>query len=72
MIHPVAVPDDGRRGRPLIIFPCLRGRCCDDEGMGMIDAVAGFIDAASWYDFGVAATSTTSPEIAGIWEIPGY
>ncbi len=54
MIHPVAVPDDGCRGCPLIVFPCSRGCCYDAEGMGMIDAVAGFIDTASWYDFGMA------------------
>ncbi len=57
----------GHWGRPLIVFPCSRGRYFDYEGMGMIDAVAGFIntgriklfcvdsiDAESWYDFGVA------------------
>ena len=40
----------------------------------MIDAVAGFIDAASWYDLGIAVAkpNATSPEIAEIWEIPGY
>ena len=56
----------GHWGRPLIVFPCSRGRYFDYEGMGMIDAVAGFIDAGriklfcvdsidaeSWYDFGV-------------------
>ncbi len=57
----------GHWGRPLIVFPCSRGRYFDYEGMGMIDAVAGYIntgriklfcvdsiDAESWYDFGVA------------------
>lgn len=56
----------GHWGRPLIVFPCSRGRYFDYEGMGMIDAIAGFIndgriklfcvdsiDAESWYDFGV-------------------
>ena len=57
----------GHGGRPLIVFPCSRGRYFDYEGMGMIDAISGFIDAGrvklfcvdsidaeSWYDFGVA------------------
>ncbi len=57
----------GHWGRPLIVFPCSRGRYFDYEGMGMIAAIAGFIDAGriklfcvdsidaeSWYDFGVA------------------
>jgi esterase/lipase superfamily enzyme len=57
----------GHWGRPLIVFPCSRGRYFDYEGMGMIDAIAGFIDdgkvklfcvdsidAESWYDFDVA------------------
>ncbi len=57
----------GHWGRPLIVFPCSRGRYFDYEGMGMIDAIAGFIDdgriklfcvdsidAESWYDFGVS------------------
>jgi len=57
----------GHWGRPLIVFPCSRGRYFDYEGMGMIAAIAGFIDtgriklfcvdsidAESWYDFGAA------------------
>jgi esterase/lipase superfamily enzyme len=57
----------GHWGRPLIVFPCSRGRYFDYEGMGMIDAISGFIDAGriklfcvdsidaeSWYDFSVA------------------
>ena len=28
-----------------IVFPCSRGRCFDYEGMGMIEAIAGFINA---------------------------
>jgi esterase/lipase superfamily enzyme len=56
----------GHWGRPLIVFPCSRGRYFDYEGMGMIAAIAGFIDAGriklfcvdsidaeSWYDFNV-------------------
>ena len=31
---------------PYLVFPNSRGRFFDDEGMGMIDAVAGSIDAA--------------------------
>ena len=30
----------GHWGRPLIVFPCSRGRYFDYEGMGMIDAIA--------------------------------
>jgi esterase/lipase superfamily enzyme len=56
----------GHWGRPLIVFPCSRGRYFDYEGLGMIEAIAGFIDegqlklicvdsidADSWYDWGV-------------------
>jgi len=55
----------GHWGKPLIVFPCSRGRYFDYEGLGMICAVAHFIDrgriklycvdsidAESWYDFG--------------------
>ena len=55
----------GHWGAPIIVFPCSRGRYFDYEGMGMIAAIAGFIDAGavklycvdsidaeSWYDFG--------------------
>jgi esterase/lipase superfamily enzyme len=35
----------GYWGMPYLVFPCSRGRFFDYEGMGMIDAVAGFIDA---------------------------
>lgn len=54
----------GHWGRPLIVFPCSRGRYFDYEGMGMIDAIAGHldrgavklfaidsVDADSWYCF---------------------
>jgi esterase/lipase superfamily enzyme len=57
----------GHWGRPLLVFPCSRGRYFDYEGMGMIDRVAGFIDsgkvklfcvdsvdAESWYNFDLA------------------
>jgi esterase/lipase superfamily enzyme len=56
----------GHWGRPMIVFPCSRGRYFDYEGMGMVDAIAPFIDggriklfcvdsidAESWYDFGI-------------------
>jgi esterase/lipase superfamily enzyme len=55
----------GHYGAPMMVFPCSRGRYFDYEGMGMIDAIAGFIDGGrvklfcvdsvddqSWYDFG--------------------
>jgi esterase/lipase superfamily enzyme len=57
----------GHWGKPYIVFPCSRGRFFDYEGMGMIDAVAGHLDAGrvklfavdsvdadSWYNFAVA------------------
>ncbi|MFH2219467.1 MAG: alpha/beta hydrolase-fold protein [Pseudomonadota bacterium] len=53
----------GHWGQPIIVFPCSRGRYFDYEGMGMINAIAGFIndgrikvfcvdsiDAESWYN----------------------
>jgi len=57
----------GHWGSPVIVFPCSRGRYFDYEGMGMVDAIAGFIDSGkiklfcvdsvdeqSWYDFAAA------------------
>jgi esterase/lipase superfamily enzyme len=57
----------GYWGAPVLVFPCSRGRYFDYEGMGMIDAIAGFIDsgkvklfcvdsvdAQSWYRFDVS------------------
>ncbi len=57
----------GHWGKPVMVFPCSRGRYFDYEGMGMIDAVAGFINAGkiklfcvdsvdeeSWYNFGIS------------------
>ncbi|MFV0436255.1 MAG: esterase family protein [Desulfopila sp.] len=54
----------GHWGAPLLVFPCSQGRYFDYEGMGMIDAIAAFIDAGvvkvycvdsvdaeSWYNF---------------------
>jgi esterase/lipase superfamily enzyme len=54
----------GHWGTPYIVFPCSRGRYFDYEGMGMIDAVSGYIDGGkikmftvdsvdeeSWYNF---------------------
>ena len=56
----------GHWGAPIVVFPCSRGRYFDYEGLGMIDAVRGFIDsgkvklfcvdsvdAQSWYRFEV-------------------
>ena len=34
----------GHWGKPFIVFPCSRGRYFDYEGMGMIEAIAGFIN----------------------------
>jgi len=57
----------GHWGKPFVVFPCSRGRYFDYEGMGMVAAIAGFIDAGkiklfcidsidaeSWYNFAVA------------------
>jgi len=57
----------GHWGQPTVVFPCSRGRYFDYEGMGMIDAIAGFINAGriklfcvdsvdetSWYNFAVS------------------
>jgi esterase/lipase superfamily enzyme len=57
----------GHWGVPFIVFPCSRGRYFDYEGMGMIAAIASFIDrgriklfcvdsvdAESWYNFEVS------------------
>ena len=57
----------GHWGKPYIVFPCSRGRYFDYEGMGMIEALAGFIDAGkiklfcvdsvdeeSWYNYAVS------------------
>ena len=57
----------GHWGKPLIAFPCSGGRYFDYEGLGMIDAVAGFINAGriklfcvdsvdgeSWYNWTVS------------------
>ena len=56
----------GHWGAPFIVFPSSRGRYFDYEGMGMIDAIADFInsgriklfcvdsvDAESWYNFSI-------------------
>ena len=56
----------GHWGRPLIVFPCSRGRYFDYENMGMVGAISQFIDTGriklycvdsidsdSWYDFNV-------------------
>lgn len=57
----------GSYGRPLLVFPSEAGRCWDYESNGMVDAVAGLVDAgrvklycvdsvddASWADRTVA------------------
>jgi esterase/lipase superfamily enzyme len=57
----------GHWGKPFIVFPCSRGRYFDYEEMGMIEAVAEFINAGkiklfcvdsvdeqSWYNYGVS------------------
>ena len=57
----------GHWGKPLVAFPCSAGRYFDYEGLGMIDAVAGYInagkvklfcvdsvDAESWYNWAVS------------------
>jgi esterase/lipase superfamily enzyme len=57
----------GHWGAPFVVFPCSRGRYFDFEGMGMIAAIEGFInagriklfavdsvDAESWYDLGIS------------------
>lgn len=54
----------GHWGMPYVVFPCSRGRFFDYEGMGMIGAISGFLDAGniklftvdsvdseSWYNF---------------------
>lgn len=56
----------GHWGVPVVVFPCSRGRYFDFEGMGMVAAIAGFINAGkiklfcidsvdeqSWYNFAV-------------------
>jgi esterase/lipase superfamily enzyme len=57
----------GHWGPPILVFPCSRGRYYDYENMGMVPAIADFIDsgrvklfcvdsvdAQSWYDFSIA------------------
>ena len=57
----------GHWGQPMIVFPCSRGRYFDYEGLGMVDAIAGFINAGniklfcvdsvdeeSWYNYAIA------------------
>lgn len=56
----------GHWGVPILVFPCSRGRYYDYETMGMVAALADFIDggrvklfcvdsvdAQSWYDFSI-------------------
>lgn len=63
----------GHWGQPYIVFPCSRGRYFDYEGMGMINAIAPFIDNGriklycvdsideySWYDFSVSPAERNS------------
>ncbi len=57
----------GNSGQPFLVFPSSCGRYFDYEGMGMIEAIAHFIDAgkiklfcvdsfdaSSWYDFSIS------------------
>jgi esterase/lipase superfamily enzyme len=57
----------GHWGKPIMVFPCSRGRYFDYEGLGMIEAIAGFINAGkiklfcvdsvdeeSWYNYAVS------------------
>jgi esterase/lipase superfamily enzyme len=59
----------GHWGKPFLVFPCSRGRYFDFEGMGMIAAIADFIDSGriklfaidsvdseSWYNWDAAPT----------------
>ncbi len=63
----------GHFGQPFIVFPSSRGRYFDYEGMGMVAAIAPFIDdgriklfcvdsidAHSWYDFSVPPAERNS------------
>ncbi|MBU1568611.1 MAG: transposase [Proteobacteria bacterium] len=65
--HEMALKVYGHWGTPLIVFPCSRGRYFDYEGMGMIGAIASFIDGGqiklycldsvdsqSWYNFSLS------------------
>jgi esterase/lipase superfamily enzyme len=62
--HDMTLKVYGHWGIPFIVFPCSRGRYFDYEGMGMIDAIASYIeegriklfcvdsiDSQSWYNF---------------------
>jgi esterase/lipase superfamily enzyme len=46
-LHPdgLGVLVHGHYGRPLLAFPSERGHCYDYENMGMVDAIAGLIEA---------------------------
>lgn len=57
----------GHYGHPFIVFPCSKGRYFDYETMGMVDAIAPFInegkiklfcvdsvDEYTWYDFSIS------------------
>ena len=63
----------GHDGQPFIVFPSSRGRYFDYEGMGMVAAIAPFIDGGriklfcvdsidehSWYDFSVPPAERNS------------
>jgi esterase/lipase superfamily enzyme len=63
----------GHWGKPLIVFPCSRGRYFDFEGMGMVGEIAGFIDSGriklyavdsidgeSWYNTGASPAERNS------------
>jgi len=51
----------GHWGKPVIVFPCSRGRYFDYEGMGMIEAIAGFINAGKIKSMKSPGTIMLSP-----------
>jgi len=64
---PMGLKVYGHWGMPFLVFPSSRGRYFDYEGMGMIEAVSGFInngtvklfcvdsvDGESWYNFNIS------------------
>lgn len=63
----------GHWGQPYLVFPCSNGRYFDYETMGMVDAIAPFInggnlklfcvdslDDYTWYDFGISPAERDS------------
>lgn len=71
--HEISLKVYGHWGTPMIVFPCSQGRYFDYEGMGMIEAIAPFInrgqiklfcvdsvDSDSWYRFSVSPAERNS------------